>query len=123
MWMKRLYDYCRMQPLTKTTLLVERFDQGDQWLAWLCAQYGPVINIEVETVRTLVVKKTKTALARQGVTLLNNGQTYWIVHQLMLELAARYTHYIPAELVTTGIVRSFHDALQQCRLAGLQAHQ
>ncbi|MNB78419.1 ATP-dependent helicase/deoxyribonuclease subunit B [compost metagenome] len=120
-WLDELYECLSEDPFRKKLLLTARYDQGEQWLNRLCRDYGPLMNVEVETIRTLAVKYTKRKLDAEGMTFISRDQVYWLIHGLMLELAESFPDFLPADQVTPGLVRSFHSAIGELREAGKQA--
>ncbi|ASA19528.1 PD-(D/E)XK nuclease family protein [Paenibacillus donghaensis] len=120
-WFSDLFEICNNDPFRKKILFVDHYDQGDQWLNQLTKEYGPLLGVETETLRSLIVKCTKLGLVQRGLRLLNSKQTFWVVQNLMIEMAERLNMYIQADMVTPGIVRSFHHAIEELRGAGVCA--
>jgi len=118
-WFADLYEICNNDPFQRKILLVDNYDQAEQWLTWITKEYGPLLGVETETLRSLVVKRTKLELLQRGLHLLNSRQTFWIVQNLMVDLADRQDEYLPIEMVTPGIVHSFHHAIEELRGAGI----
>ncbi|OMD86487.1 PD-(D/E)XK nuclease family protein [Paenibacillus odorifer] len=122
-WFADLYEICNNDPFRRKILLVDHYDQGEQWLNRITKDYGPLLGVETETLRSLVVKRTKPELVKRGLHLVNSKQTFWVVQNLMVDMAARQDKYIPAEMITPGIVQSFHHAIEELRGAGICASE
>ncbi|MNO42699.1 ATP-dependent helicase/deoxyribonuclease subunit B [compost metagenome] len=122
-WLSNLYEICNNDPFQKKILLANRFNQAEQWLSRTTRDYGPLLGVETETVRSLVVKRARLELKKKGFRLLNSRQTFWVVQNLMVDLANRLDNYIPSEMVTPGIVHSFHSALEELRFADIRASE
>ncbi|WP_313641765.1 hypothetical protein, partial [Paenibacillus sp.] len=114
-WFADLYEICNNDPFQRKILLVDNYDQAEQWLTRITKEYGPLLGVETEMLRSLVVKRTKLELLKRGLRLLNSRQTFWIVQNLMVDLADFHDKYIPAEMITSGIVQSFHHAIEELR--------
>ncbi|WP_372661297.1 PD-(D/E)XK nuclease family protein [Cohnella sp.] len=122
-WLVDLYEICNNDPFRRKILLADRFDQAEQWLARITRQCGPLLGVETETLRSLVVKRTKLELTKRGLRLLSSEQTFWIIQNLMVDLAVRLEEYIPSEMVSPGIVHSFHLAIEELRLSGIRSSE
>lgn len=120
-WFVELYDICNNDSFRRKIVLADRFDQAEQWLSRMTRECGPLLGVETETLQSLVVKLAKPELKKRGRKLLDNSQTYWIIQNMMVELADRLDHYLPIEMVTPGIVESFHNAIGELRLAGIRS--
>lgn len=118
-WFADLYEICNNDPFQRKILLVDNYDQAEQWLTRITKEYGPLLGVETETLRSLVVKRTKLELLKRGHRLLNSRQTFWAVQNLMVDLIEHQDKYIPAEMITSGIVHSFHHAIEELRGAGI----
>ncbi|MBP3966258.1 PD-(D/E)XK nuclease family protein [Paenibacillus lignilyticus] len=81
------------------------------------------MNTEIETIKSLITKRSKQELVKQEITLLSGDQTFWLINNLMLEIAQHYSEYLPVEMITSGIVQSFHDAIQELREADLRSSE
>ncbi|BCG58092.1 PD-(D/E)XK nuclease family protein [Paenibacillus sp. URB8-2] len=122
-WFADLYEICNNDPFCRKILLVDHYDQGEQWLTRITKEHGPLLGVVTETLRSLVVKRTKPELVKRGLRLLNSKQTFWVVQNLMVDMAERQDKYIPAEMITPGIVQSFHHAIEELRGAGICASE
>ncbi|WP_054939216.1 PD-(D/E)XK nuclease family protein [Paenibacillus ihuae] len=122
-WFADLYEICNNDPFRRKILLVDHYDQGEQWLNRITKEHGPLLGVETETLRSLVMKRTKLELVKRGLHLLNRKQTFWVVQNLMVDMAERQDKYIPAEMITPGIVQSFHHAIEELRGAGFCASE
>jgi len=120
-WFVELYKLCNNDPFQRKILLADQFDQAEQRLLRTTRECGPLLGVETETLESLVVKHTKQELKKRGHKLLDNSQTYWIIQNIMIELTDRLDHYLPIEMVTQGIVYSFHNAIGELRLAGIRS--
>lgn len=120
-WFADLYEICNIDPFRRKILLVDHYDQGEQWLNRITKEHGPLLGVETETLRSLVVKRTKAELVKRGLHLINSKQTFWVVQNLMVDMAERHEKYIPVEMITPGIVQSFHHAIEELRGAGICA--
>jgi ATP-dependent helicase/nuclease subunit B len=118
-WFADLYRICNNDPFQRKILLADDYDQAEQWLTRIARDYGPLLGVETETLRSLVVKRTKLELVRRGLRLLSSRQTFWIVQNLMVDLADRHDKYVPADMVSPGIVHSFHHTIEELRGAGV----
>ncbi|WP_339308875.1 hypothetical protein NSS98_06945 [Paenibacillus sp. FSL E2-0274] len=87
-WFADLYEICNNDPFRRKVLLVDHYDQGEQWLNRITKEHGPLLGVETETLRSLVVKRTKPELVKRGLHLLNQKQTFWVVQNLMVDMAA-----------------------------------
>ncbi|MFS0555062.1 PD-(D/E)XK nuclease family protein [Brevibacillus sp. 179-C9.3 HS] len=121
-WLVDLDEICKRDPFQRKILLADSHNQAEQWLARVTRECGPLLGVETETLQSLVVKRTKLELISRGFQLLNSEQTFWIVQNLMLSLSNQMEDYIPGEMVTPGIVKSFHQAIEDLRLAGIHSY-
>ncbi|OKP95018.1 PD-(D/E)XK nuclease family protein [Paenibacillus sp. P46E] len=122
-WFADLYEICNNDPFRRKVLLVDHYDQGEQWLSRITKEHGPLLGVETETLRSLVVKRTKPELVKRGIRLVNSKQTFWVVQNLMVDMAERQDKYITAEMITPGIVQSFHHTIEELREAGFCASE
>ena len=121
-WLVDFYNICNKDPFRRKVLLADHYDQAGQWLNWITKEHGPLLGVETETLTSLVVNQTKPELARRGVRFLNSKQTFWVVQNLMVDLVEQ-NKYINAKMITPGIVRSFHHAIEEFRGAGICASE
>ncbi|QNK56451.1 PD-(D/E)XK nuclease family protein [Paenibacillus sp. PAMC21692] len=120
--MDRLLAAVTGEPLRRKVLLAHSYAQGQQLLERLCARAGAIANVEIETVRGLAAKRAKLELFLNGITLLEEGQVFWIVRMLMEELATDApTGYIHEGNLKPGIVDGVNRSLGELRLARLAA--
>ncbi|WP_214630772.1 PD-(D/E)XK nuclease family protein [Paenibacillus agaridevorans] len=120
--MDRLLEAVTGEPLRRKVLLAHSYAQGQQLLERLCARAGAIANVEIETVRGLAAKRAKLELFLNGITLLEEGQVFWIVRMLMEELATEApTGYIHEGNLKPGIVDGVNRSLGELRLARLAA--
>ncbi|SDT10550.1 hypothetical protein SAMN05444162_3098 [Paenibacillaceae bacterium GAS479] len=123
-WSRQLFELARREPFRRKIVLAERFQQGEQWLARATAECGPMLGMEVETLRSAVTKLVMPALAASGGRLLGNGETFWIVQRLMFVMAEEEADaYVSRELLSRGIVQVFHDAIAELRMAGIPSSE
>lgn len=118
----RLYEKVMEEPLRPKVLLASSYAQGHQLLEQICKRHRAIYNIEVQTLRGVVIEKTKLELFRRQIRLLDEGQTFWIVRSLMKQLAAgNQTRYITEDMLKPGIVDKVHRAVSEMRLAGIRS--
>lgn len=120
---KHLYERCKDQRFFRKVILARSFAQGEQWLTRMCRENGPLLNIETTTLESLIVRKTKAELLHRQMLLINQEHCFWLVYELMLTYMPENNGYVPRESVTAGIVKRFHSALHELRLAGMKAEQ
>lgn len=118
----RLYQKINEEPLRPKVLLANSHAQGHQLLEQICKRYGSVFNVEIQTLRAVVVAKTKLELFRRQIRLLEEGQTFWIVRFLMKQLAeADPRCYITESMLKPGIVDRVHRTITEMRLACIRS--
>lgn len=120
-WYTELYKLCNNDPFQRKTLIADHFGQAEQWLSRMVRECGPLLGVETETIRSIVIKRTKLELVKQGQQLLTSDQTFWIIQNLMLGLVGHFENYMAKQMVTSGIVHSFHHAIEELRCAGIEA--
>ncbi|WP_461479573.1 PD-(D/E)XK nuclease family protein [Paenibacillus sp. PvR148] len=103
--------------MTRKVLLVDRFADGQQWLQQVCRDHGRVLNVEPQTIESLALKQAGLQLFQQGMCYLRSGQTFWIVQQLMTELAEEGSTYISQTLLTPGMAACVHRSVTDLRSA------
>lgn len=116
-WTEHLYACIRTNPLHKKILLSSGFAQGHQWLEQVCRTCGPVMNIEVQSLESVVLASVKYEIAARGLSYVSEGETFWIVLQLLDELSTSKASYLPQAMLTPGVIQSFHKALIELRHA------
>lgn len=122
-WFANLYEICNNDPFRRKILLADRFDQAEQWLARITREYGPLLGVETEILRSLVVKQSKLELMKRGLRLMNSGQTFWIIQNLMMNMAGRHEEFLPSKMILPGIVHSFHHSIEELRLSGIRSSE
>ncbi|OBR63958.1 hypothetical protein A7K91_11220 [Paenibacillus oryzae] len=118
----RLYQKINEAPLSPKVLLSRSYAQGHQLLEQLCKRYGAVFNVEVQTLRGIVTAHTKSELFRRNISLLDEGQSVWVVRELMKQLAIESPMiYINESMLKPGIVNQVNRVISDMRLAGLRS--
>lgn len=120
-WVEQLYSVLQTDPFKKKIILSSGFAQGHQWLEQMARNYGPVMNTEVHTLESHVIAAVQQQMALQGITYVTERETFWIVHQLMGQLAVETNSYVPESMLTPGVIHSFHKAVTELRHVGVLA--
>ncbi|WP_141336167.1 PD-(D/E)XK nuclease family protein [Paenibacillus sp. tmac-D7] len=116
----RLYQKINEATLTPKVLLARSYAQGHQLLEQICKRYGAIFNVEVQTLRGIVIASAKSELFRRKISLLDEEQAVWIVRQLMKQLAEENPKsYITESMLKPGIVNKVNRAISDMRLAGV----
>lgn len=118
-WLYAMYEICMKDPFRRKIILADRLQQAEQWLDRVATEHGPLLGVEMATIRLLVTSRTRLALSNAGIRLLDNTQSFWIIHNLMTGLAEKFFDYLPKEMLRPGIVRSFYRTVEELRLAGV----
>ncbi|MFY0544968.1 PD-(D/E)XK nuclease family protein [Brevibacillus sp. H7] len=114
---KRLHEMLTGNPFHKKVLLTSNFSQGHQWLEQLSRTHGSVLNVSVQSPRSLALQHAQLTLVEKGLTYTSPEEIYWIVQWLMRELASDTNSYIPVSLLTPGVVHCFCSAISELRHA------
>lgn len=118
----RLYHKIMEEPLRPKVLLTRSYAQGHQLLEQICKRYGAVYNVDVQTLRGLMIDRTKLELYRRKIQLLDEEQPFWVVRSIMKQLATGQTlRYINEEMLKPGIVDRIHRAIIEMRLAAIRS--
>lgn len=118
----RLFDKIKEEPLRPKVLLARSYAQGHQLLGQICKRYGAIFNVDIQTLRGVVVEKAKLELFRRQIRLLDEGQTFWIVRHLMRQIATdNQTSYITEAMLKPGIVNKVYRAVREMRQAGIRS--
>ncbi|WP_339278847.1 PD-(D/E)XK nuclease family protein [Paenibacillus sp. FSL W8-1187] len=120
-WSRELVELSRREPFRRKIVLGDRYQQAEQWLARAADEAGPLLGMEPGTLRSAASRLAQPELAARGLRLLGPGETLWLVQAQMQRLAEEPDAYVGAELLTSGIVEAFHDAVQELRLAGVSS--
>ncbi|MHA6482861.1 PD-(D/E)XK nuclease family protein [Paenibacillus sp. strain BS8-2] len=116
----RLYAKLNEEPLKPKLLVAGSYAQGQQLLERMCASYGNVLNVEVETIRGLMMGRAKLGLFLGGVSYCDDRQMFWVTRKLMEELATEQPNgYVGADVVKPGLAEGVHRAIVELRLAGV----
>lgn len=78
---------------------------------------------EVHTVQSFVRSEVEFSLYKQGVTLIGDQRSFWIVHHIMEQIASDVDTYISMDQVKPGIVMHVHQAIMDLRRAGVKAEE
>lgn len=116
-FIESLYEACKASPFGRKIVLAPRFSDGQQWLAQLCSQYGSMLNVQVQTVEGLALKQTALSRFEQNKQYISPQQSFWIVHQLMAQLAASEDACISKSMMTPGMVSCVHRSVIDLREA------
>ncbi|SDT08804.1 PD-(D/E)XK nuclease superfamily protein [Paenibacillaceae bacterium GAS479] len=117
----RLYQKINEDPLTPKVLLAGSYAPGHQLLERMVKRYGAVFNVEVQTVRDIIIANSKLELSRRSTRLLDDGQAIWMIRQLMKQLAEEDSEsYINQCMLNLGIVSKVFSAILEMRMTGIQ---
>jgi ATP-dependent helicase/nuclease subunit B len=118
----RFFEKCKEEPLRPKVLLARSYAQGHQLLEQICKRHGAIFNVDIQTLRGIVITKAKLELFSGKIQLLDEGQTFWIVRHLMKQLAeGNKASYISEAMLKPGIVDKVHRAVTEMRLAGIHS--
>jgi ATP-dependent helicase/nuclease subunit B len=121
---ERLYRKINEAPLSPKVLLARSYAQGHQLLKRMCKRYGAVFNVEVQTLRGIVIADAKTELFRRSIRLLNEEQAVWVIRLLMKQLAEENPKsYITESMLKPGIVNKVNRAISDMRMAGIRSDE
>lgn len=87
----------------------------------ICRELGPVMNVEVQTVQSFVRSQVQFSLYQQGLTLIGEQRSFWIIHHVMEQMAFEPDSYISMDQVKPGIAMHVHQAIMDLRRAGVRA--
>lgn len=122
-FLERLYDAIRKEPFRRKIVIAPSYMEGQSWLMRICRELGPVMNTEVHTVQSFVRSEVEFPLYKQGVTLIGDKRSFWIVHHIMEQIASDVDTYISMDQVKPGIVMHVHQAIMDLRRAGVKAEE
>lgn len=122
-FLERLYDAIRKEPFRRKIVIAPSYMEGQSWLMRICRELGPVMNTEVHTVQSFVRSEVEFSLYKQGVTLIGDQRSFWIVHHIMEQIASDVDTYISMDQVKPGIVMHVHQAIMDLRRAGVKAEE
>lgn len=122
-FLERLYDAIRKEPFRRKIVIAPSYMEGQSWLMRICRELGPVMNTEVRTVQSFVRSEVEFSLYKQGVTLIGDQRSFWIVHHIMEQMASDVDTYISMDQVKPGIVMHVHQAIMDLRRAGVKAEE
>jgi ATP-dependent helicase/nuclease subunit B len=122
---QQLYGTLEEARLEKKLLVTKSYAVGRQWVERISREFGPVLNVDVETVEGLALKRAKKALDASGLTYVSSEETYWIVYALLRKSATSdpVGSYVPEGMITPGVVECFHEAICELREAGIAPEQ
>lgn len=81
------------------------------------------MNTEVHTVQSFVRSEVEFSLYKQGMTLIGDQRSFWIVHHIMEQMASDLDTCISMDQVKPGIVMHVHQAIMDLRRAGVKAEE
>lgn len=119
----RLYGAICKEPFRRKIVIAPSYMEGQSWLMRICRELGPVMNTEVHTVQTFVNSEVEFSLYKQGMTLIGDQRSFWIVHHIMEQMASDVDTYISMDQVKPGIVMHVHQAIMDLRRAGVKAEE
>ncbi|GAK43173.1 hypothetical protein TCA2_5668 [Paenibacillus sp. TCA20] len=122
-FLERLYDAIRKEPFRRKIVIAPSYMEGQSWLMRICRELGSVMNTEVHTVQSFVRSEVEFSLYKQGVTLIGDQRSFWIVHHIMEQVASNVDTYISKDQVKPGIVMHVHQAIMDLRRAGVKAEE
>lgn len=122
-FLERLYDAIRKEPFRRKIVIAPSYMEGQSWLMRICRELGPVMNTEIHTVQSFVRSEVEFSLYKQGVTLIGDQRSFWIVHHIMEQIASDVDTYISMDQVKPGIVMHVHQAIMDLRRAGVKAEE
>lgn len=122
-FLERLYDAIRKEPFRRKIVIAPSYMEGQSWLMRICRELGPVMNTEVHTVQSFVRSEVEFSLYKQGMTLIGDQRSFWIVHHIMEQMASDVDTYICMDQVKPGIVIHVHQAIMDLRRAGVKAEE
>lgn len=122
-FLERLYDAIRKEPFRRKIVIAPSYMEGQSWLMRICRELGPVMNTEIHTVQSFVRSEVEFSLYKQGVTLIGDQRSFWIVHHIMEQIASDVDTYISMDQVKPGIVMHVHQAIMDLRRARVKAEE
>ncbi|NTZ17290.1 PD-(D/E)XK nuclease family protein [Paenibacillus sp. JMULE4] len=120
-FLERLYDAIRREPFRRKIVIAPSYIEGQSWLMRICRELGPVMNVEVQTVQSFVRSQVQFSLYQQGLTLIGEQRSFWIIHHVMEQMASKPDSYIAVDQVKPGIAMHVHQAIMDLRRAGVSA--
>ncbi|GAB7057883.1 hypothetical protein JCM16163A_46320 [Paenibacillus sp. YK5] len=122
-FLNRLYDAIRKESFRRKIVLAPSLSVGQSWLMRICREIGPVMNVEVQTVQSIVKRHVQFSLYKQGVSFISEQRSFWILHRVMEQMAAEPDTYISMAQMKPGIAMSVHQAIMDLRHAGVKAEE
>lgn len=119
----RLYDSICKEPFRRKIVIAPSYMEGQSWLIRICRELGPVMNVEVHTVQSFVRSQVEFSLYKQGMTLIGELRTFWIIHHVMEQMASGPDSYISMDQVKPGIAMHVHKAIMDLCRAGVRAEE
>ncbi|MCZ8511472.1 PD-(D/E)XK nuclease family protein [Paenibacillus filicis] len=119
----RLFDEIRKEPFRRKIVIAPSYMEGQSWLMRICRELGPVMNVEVHTVQSFVRSQVEFSLYKQGLTLIGEQRSFWIIHYVMEQMASERDSYISMDQVKPGIAMHVHKAIMDLRRAGVRAEE
>lgn len=113
----------REHSLERKLLLCQGYAEGHQLQEQLCRSIGPVLNLEVQTLRGLVMDRTRLELSKRDITPVSPADTYWITYALLQDTIVKQPGFLTKEQLTPGVIQVFHRALQELREAGIKVER
>lgn len=119
----RLYDAICKEPFRRKIVIAPSYIEGHSWLARMCREIGPAMNVEVHTVRSFVKSHVQFSLYKEGMTLIGEQRSFWIIHHVMEQLASEADSYISMDQLKPGITTHVCQAVIDLRHAGVKAEE
>ncbi|GAA0404246.1 PD-(D/E)XK nuclease family protein [Paenibacillus motobuensis] len=118
----RLYQKINEDRWSQVVLLVSSYAQGHQLLERVCKRYGAIFNVNVQTLQGIVTDKVKLELFRRKISLLEEGEKFWVIRRLMKQLTVEEpAGYITESMLKPGIVNHVFRAISELRMAGIRS--
>lgn len=119
----RLFEEIRKEPFRRKIVIAPSYMEGQSWLMRICRELGSVMNVEVHTVQSFVRSQVEFSLYKQGLTLIGEQRSFWIIHYVMEQMASERDSYISMDQVKPGIAMHVHKAIMDLRRAGVRAEE
>ncbi|MEI7028328.1 PD-(D/E)XK nuclease family protein [Paenibacillus sp. y28] len=119
----RLYESIRKEPFLRKIVIAPSYMEGQSWLIRISRELGPVMNVEVHAVQSFIQSQVELSLYKQGMTLIGDQRSFWMVHRVMDQMASEPDSYIFMDQVKPGIAMHVHKAIMDLRRAGVRAEE
>ncbi|WMT42263.1 PD-(D/E)XK nuclease family protein [Paenibacillus sp. D2_2] len=118
----RLYQKINEDRWSQVVLLVSSYAQGHQLLERVCERHGAIFNVNVQTLQGIVADKIKLELFRKKISLLEEGEKFWVIRWLMKQLTVEEpAGYITESMLKPGIVNHVYRVISELRMAGIRS--